>query len=259
MRDLSQEVVSKIREEHILPEPKWRVFLHTALFWAVMAVMLFLGTIAASLVIFNVADVDIRFFRHLPSGKFLVVFFATVPYIWLAFATGAIVFGVLAFRKTKYGYRFRILFVTSVAVLAVLVLGAVGHAAHVGDRVRGMAGPGLHGITDMRGQHWQRPEDGLVAGEVTGVGVQRFDLQSFDGASWVILTDGDTEYIDGITPLTGDRVGVIGEKTGDFSMRAFSVKMLPFRGEENLSRVPMLRRGDGDADDRADTPPFIRD
>lgn len=259
MRDLSREVVSKIKEEHIVPDPKWKVLLHTALFWGAMAGMFFVGTIAVSLFIFNVADVDVRFFRHLPLGKFFAVFFSTVPYLWLALATGAVVFGVLAFRKTKHGYRFRVLFVVSVAVLTVLVLGAVGHAAHVGERVRGMAGPGLHGIADTRGRHWQRPEDGLVAGEVIATNARRFELRSFDGEIWTIVTDDDTEYIDGTVPLKGDRVGVIGEREEGFSMWAFSVKILPFRTEEDMDRVPMVRRGDGDADDSAGTSPFIRD
>lgn len=249
MHDLSQKVISKIKEEHIVPESKRMVFVYSAAFWVLMGAMLFVGSIAASLVIMNVADIDPRFFRHMPLGKFLRIFFDTAPYLWLLLLGGALVFGVLAFRKTKRGYRFRTLFVTSVAVLMVFVLGVFGHFLKVGDHVKKVAGTNFHRIADGRGDRWQRPQDGLVSGKIAEVGAHNFGLRSFDGSIWMISVDDDTEYIDGIKPVFGERVSILGEVIQDFSMRAFSVKAFPVDAEEDFIFKPSSRRGDGDADD----------
>lgn len=87
--------------------------------------------------------------------------------------------------------------------------------------------PNFRDFTDPRGARWQRPGDGLIGGEITDVGMDNFDLRSFDNQDWKISYDQKTEGVDDVQITSGEKVGIIGEKTGEFLMHAFSIRQFP--------------------------------
>lgn len=249
MKDIAQEIVAKIKEDHIVPASRWSMHWKSYAFWMLMGCMIIIGALSLSLVIFNVSDIDLRFFRSIELRKLIRIVFVTAPYLWIGLSALALMCGVAAFRKTARGYRQSTLFVTSLVVLVVSVLGIASHVLRMDHRMGGLisrhAPPPLSDFANPMEGRWQRPGDGLIGGEVVSLGEQQFTLRSFDDQEWRVLYDQkDVEVVS-----VGAKVGVIGTKVGEFTLRAFSIRLFPmdwdgdFRRHRALpSDEPTLRR-----------------
>lgn len=240
MKDLASDIVAKIKTGHIIPESKFKLQWRSYAFWIVMGCMIFVGALSLSLIIFNVADIDPRFFRSFELQKIIRITFVTAPFLWIALSLLALIFGVLSFRQTTRGYRHSTLFVTSLVVLIISIFGFVGHLFRFDSRMGGFIShntpPHMRDMTHPREGRWLRPGDGLIGGKITGVGMQEFTLQSFDDTSWYITYDATLDQDDVNVLVAGKRVGVMGEKTGEASLRAISVRELPDDWDDNGAR-----------------------
>jgi len=246
MKDISKEIVAEIKRGQIVPESRFKLRWKSYLFWLLMSTMIVFGATSLLLAILNVFDVDPRFLMQLGLGKFLFVFFMTAPFLWIFFFLCALIFGVLAFRKTARGYRRSTLFVTSLIVLSISLLGAIGHILRVDHQIGGMISrktpPFFRGLASPRESRWMRPGDGLIGGEIIGVEKDSFTLKSFSGEEWQISFDDKTERAGAQKLIVGQKIGVVGEKSGEFVMRAFSMRNFPtdWNGEppQGLDRLP---------------------
>lgn len=230
MKDISKNIVEKIKKGHIVPESKFKLQWKSYLFWALMFFMILFGALFLSLVIFNVADIDPRFLRHMELGKLIRVVMITAPYFWIILSLAALFFGIKAFRSTYKGYRHSTLFATSLVVLIISILGFFSHFLKIDNRMHGMFvknAPNFKGLTAPREGRWLRPGDGLIGGEIINVEKNEFSIKSFDGQEWKIFYDEKTERRDLIEIAAGEKVGVIGKKNNDFSMQAFSIRVFP--------------------------------
>lgn len=243
MRDISKSIVAKIKEGHVVPEARFKLQWKSYLFWAAMCVMIFIGALSLSLVIFNFSDINPSFLQYMGLQKFFMILFITAPYLWMALSLSALIFGIMAFRKTTKGYRRSTLFITSLIVLIISILGIFGHILKIDNRMRELlsrGAPNFIDVTNPIGGRWQRPGDGLIAGEVANIESGGFDLKSFNGQNWKITYDSKTEIVDGAQITIGEKVGIIGEKTEEFLMYAFSIKKFPddWNGEPPRGLMP---------------------
>jgi hypothetical protein len=231
MKDISKDIIAKIKEGHIVPESRLKLRWKSYAFWALMVLMVLIGAVSASLVAFNMIDLDPRLLRYMQLHKFFRVIVFTAPYFWIGLSLLALVFGVLAFHKTSRGYRKSLIFVTSLVVLAVSILGVAGHMMKINKMMDGMirrnAPAGFREISGMREGHWTRPGDGLIGGEIISIGEREFFLRSFKDDEWRIIFDEKTEREVAQEIVVGDKIGVIGERVGDFVMQAFSIRKFP--------------------------------
>jgi hypothetical protein len=238
MKDLASDIVGKIKTGHIIPESKFKLQWKSYAFWCVMSCMIFMGALSLSLIIFNVADIDPRFFRSFELQKIIRITFITAPYLWIALSLLALTFGVLSFQQTTRGYRHSTLFVTSLVVLIISIFGFIGHLFRFDSRMGGFISHNtpshMRDVMHPREGRWLRPGDGLIGGEITSLGTQEFTLQSFDDISWKIVYDTDLDADDTDTLKVGEKVGVMGEKTGDATLHARSVRKFPDDWEGNV-------------------------
>lgn len=251
MQDISKDIIAKIKAGHIIPASRLKLRWRSYAFWVLMAGMIVIGALSASLVVFNMADFDPRLFHYMPWHKFFRVLLVTAPFLWIGLSLLALVCGVLAFRKTSRGYRKSWLFVSSLVVLAISLLGVVGHIMKVNqimDQVIIENTPaGFRDLSGRREGRWRRPGDGLIGGEVLRVGESEFFLQSFrDQEEWRIILSEKTRR-DGMGEIIiGEKVGVIGEKNADFVMQAFSVRKFPADWDGHPPRRMIPRGGEGE-------------
>lgn len=230
MKDFSKLVVEKIKTDHIAPEPKLKLLWKSYLFWIIMACLIIFGALSLSMVIFNLMDINPDFLRHLGLQKFVFIIFVTAPYFWMALSLSALVFGILAFRKTVRGYRCSTLFITSLVVLVISIFGVLSHILKIDNRMGGFFhrnAPGFSRLTGPGGLRWQRPGDGLLGGEITNVDQGSFNLRSFNNQNWKIYYDQKTKMVDNVPINPGEKVGVIGKRIGDFLMHAFAIRQFP--------------------------------
>lgn len=243
MRDISQEIIAKIKEGRIMPEARFKLLWKSYLFWIIMACLIIFGALSLSMAFFNLMDVNPDFLRHLGLQKFIFILFVTAPYLWILLSLSALVFGILAFRKTVRGYRRSTLFITSLVVLIISILGVLSHVFNIDNRMGGFFhrnAPGFNRLTGPGGLRWQRPGDGLIGGEIINTSSESFDMKSFDNQNWKISYDKKTEMFDDVQIVAGEKVGVIGEKTGDFSMHASAIRQFPDDWNGQFPAVPPM-------------------
>lgn len=248
MKDFSKTIVEKIKKAHMMPESKLKLQWKSYLFWIIMLCFIILGALSLSMVIFNITDIDPGFLKYLGLQRLIMILFITAPYLWILLSLSALVFGILAFRKTTKGYRRSTLFITSLVVLIISILGIFSHILKIDNRMGGVLSrnaPNFRDFTDPRGARWQRPGDGLIGGEITNTSTDNFNLKSFDNQDWKISYDQKTERVDDFQIANGEKVGIIGEKTGEFLMHAFSIRQFPPDWNGQPPRGPMPPGQDG--------------
>ncbi len=246
MEEISKKIVEEIKREHIVPESRWKLRFRSYIFWAVMALMLVFGALFFSLLFLNFSDMDRDVFGSLGIFNFVRLIMLTAPYFWLILVLLAFIFGVLAFKKTAKGYRYSMLFATSLVVLIISIAGVLVHFSKINERFEKEIGKRFPHFEEMNGpreNRWVRPEDGLLAGEIDEVYGDNFMLVSFDGELWKVYFSKDTKMGRGLILEKGLTVGVVGEKTGNKELRAFVVKLFPFhKGESECQGI--CRDGD---------------
>lgn len=230
MKDFSKKIVNTIKQEHIVPDSKLKINFKNYLFWFIFSGVLLLGALFFSLIILNIIDLKPDVFRHLKLGRFFFLVFMTLPYLWIGLLAITIFSGLMAFRKTKKGYRYSMLFIAGIIVLFISVVGALAHFSKMNSHFdRSIPGP--RGIVHPMEGRWQRPEEGLLGGEIIEVGDQIFFLKTPRGEEWRIFYGIETEIKKDVEIKKNKKVGVLGEKKDDKSMEAFVIIRLPFRGE----------------------------
>ena len=228
MKDFSKKIVEIIKENHIEPKSKISLNWKNYLFWLVFIFIIILGALFFSLIILNVADLGPELFYHLEVRKFIFLIFQTMPYLWMILLLIAIFSGFMVFRKTKKGYRYNILFISSVVVLAIFFFGFIVHFLKFNNRIeRNFPGP-RHLIHPMESR-WQRPEDGLLGGVIVEVDDRLFFLKTPNGEEWKIFYSEETEFGRDVKIESGKMVGVIGEKKQEKEIKAFVIISLPLR------------------------------
>ena len=259
MKDISKNIIQKIKEGHIMPESKFKLQWKSYLFWLLMFFMIILGALSLSLVIFNVSDIDPRFMRHLGLGKFIMIFAVTAPYLWVILSLAALYFGIKAFRSTYKGYRCSTLFIVSLVVLIISILGFLSHSFKIDNKMHGMFSknaPNFKNMMAPREGRWLRPGDGLIGGEIISMGNNEFSIKSFDGEEWRIFYDEKTEKENLDKISIGEKVGIIGKKNDDFSIKAFSIRIFPQDWDGRPKHIPDLRDRGTEHLESFPTPPF---
>ncbi|EKE11255.1 MAG: hypothetical protein ACD_15C00113G0020 [uncultured bacterium] len=247
MKDISKDIIAKIKEKNLVPQSRFRLQWKNYVFWLLMIMMILFGAASASLVVFNMVDFDPRFLHHMKLYKFFRIIIFTAPYLWLILSFLALAFGVLAFRNTSRGYRKSLLFATSLAVLIISLLGVFGHIMKINKKMDEMMSkrisPQMRSFSGPREGRWARPGDGLIGGEIMEVSENNLILISFHDEKWKIIINEKTEKIDKDDISIGEKVGVIGEKIDEFVMQAFSIKKFPDDWDGRHPRRVLIREG----------------
>jgi hypothetical protein len=151
-----------------------------------------------------------------------------MPYLWLILLLITIFSGFMIFRKTKRGYRYNVLFISGIIVLAIAVLGALAHFSKINSHLeKGI--PGSDNFVRPIEGRWQRPADGLLGGEIIEVAPDVFILTTLKGEKWKVFYSKETKIKKYIKIEEGERVGVMGEKKGEDSFEAFIIVSPPFK------------------------------
>lgn len=241
-QEKTKKIIEKIKSDHIVPEPKWRLNLASYLFWVAVFFMIIFGGISFSLIVFNFLDFGPGFFHFFALGKIVRIFVFTAPYLWIALFVLAIFSGILAFQKTKRGYRYRAVFVGSLSVIFVSLLGVGLHFLKINEQLeRGFSGQ--RNLTFPLERRWSSPKEGMLGGEIREVFPQSFMLLDFRDETWKVFYDRGTEIRlrGGLAP--GMQAGIIGEKIGEREFQARFIRPLPGQGQKMPCSENCPRRG----------------
>ena len=228
----AQKIIDKIKTEHIQPESRALVILKRVVFWSLWILMMLSGALFFSFIVLNLLDLGPEVFRYVGARRFLGIMLTSAPYLWIALLAIAFVAGYFAMKKTKHGYRYSILFVTSMCVFIVSLLGFAFHLWKINDFFgnRIINGPMPRGAIFPMHERWHRAGEGMLGGEISEIGADRFMLVGFNGEIWKISYTKDTKlHVPEAKLTTGMRVEVFGKKTGESEFSAEVIKLFPQR------------------------------
>ncbi|MBN1495086.1 hypothetical protein JW911_05145 [Candidatus Peregrinibacteria bacterium] len=244
--DVSQNILDKIKKEHIKPVPKWHFMLKKSVIWGLFAVSLILGSFAFSLILLHINEVEWDIYEQ-AAGSMWGFVLMVIPYFWIVFIMGFIFLAYYNFRHTETGYRYNTFYIVLISIGASILIGTGLFAFGVSEGLEDAFSENVPYYKDLNfGRHkiWVMEERGLIGGKIIKVrAVDDFDLKDFQGKMWIIRVEEKPDPTfprlnklkSVIIPKPGLTVKVIGVKENDNVFKAFEIR--PWKRVERFIRI----------------------
>lgn len=226
MSQISEEVLKDIEKKQITPKPKWLFLLKNYVIWAFFPVFVALSSLAVSTILFIVTTHDWDVYDYL-GRTFLEYVFISIPYFWLIIFSLLISAAYYSFAHTKYGYRQTLFRIFLGSMVFGLILGAALFLLGVDSEIHEALSkkvPFYNNLIYYKEDVWDKPEKGLLAGEVTDLKNKNdFLLRDFEGHAWKISGD-NIIWADNVIPQKGAEIKIIGQWQGDSLFYGSSIR-----------------------------------
>jgi hypothetical protein len=188
--DNANRLLAEIEKRKVKPKPKWFYLTKNGLIWFLLILFALISAFAFAVIIYIVAESDYAlFFRE--TGSVLSFWFKFLPLFWLLFLLIFVIVAVIASRKTKKGYRFKLTKIVAVILLISAMAGVIIYYSGFAKTFESLFAQNLPFYKSLD-QHkmamWQRPESGLLAGEISEIDLSKnkLVLVDFNGKSWQV-------------------------------------------------------------------------
>ena len=232
MTDISKDTLKKIKEQRIVPRTKNYFLLRRSTVWVLFGLSVILGSIAASVAIFQVKNAEWDLLKHYRHSvlEFILLF---IPYLWVLFLIGFSIIAFYYFRRTKSGYRYRAL-TTVVLSILLSVMGGIGiYSKGLSERIETVFEdniPFYKGSSFRARMVWMAPEKGLLAGKITGIAKDgTIKLIDFNGKEWEVNAD-SAIWRGRLSPVPDLEIKLIGNKTDKNRFTAKEIR--PWHGRK---------------------------
>jgi heme/copper-type cytochrome/quinol oxidase subunit 2 len=225
MIKLSKNIIEKIQKEGIRPVPKWHFLLKNYVIWGLFGISVFIGSIAFSITLFRISDIDWDIPRKIHGSLFEWIGTLT-PFFWIIVLLVFLYVAYHNLKHTKKGYKLNTFLVLGLSILLSLLIGGVMFATGISNRMEQAFEkniPFYSQIHSPRQRMWMMLEKGLMAGRITDIREDDIDVQSLKGAPWVV--DIRNAKLNGIEKLEKNlRVGIIGKKLDERRFEAKEIR-----------------------------------
>jgi hypothetical protein len=239
MTKLVQSVINKIKQERIMPIPRWQFVILHILLWFAFVIAIVLGALAFSVIFRLVGGVDWEIARRAGHGT-VRGFFLVLPYLWLLTLTAVLYLAGKLFEKTKKGYLYTHTIIVLLSIIISLIIGMVFYFAGVGHFIeRGLMNH-IRPYARWSERHdsgMVAPDDGVLIGKVIDIKEDReLMIIDFRGEQWVVDIS-SAVYKGDFKPLAGYPVGIIGERMGQGIFKA--EKIMPWKPDDQMPPPPV--------------------
>lgn len=216
MNSAGQEILDKIKEQHIQPKKRWEFLFKNYALWIFFVLAIVLGSLASSVTIFMMKHG--AWSGHIPNFHPFKRLLANLPLFWLISLS---LFAILAwydFKNTKRGYKYHPLLVVFASVVVSFIIGAGIYQGGLGERLEDIFFRRVPLYQEMfrhGGRMFVEPDKGHLAGLVTSIESDSITVEDFRGTLWQINTSTKQFYI-------GQRVILIG-RMDDNNFRCDSI------------------------------------
>jgi hypothetical protein len=228
MTKFSDDIIGKIKQEHIAPVPRWHFLLKSYVFWGLLACSIILGSLSFSVIWHLIEIGDFDLFGHL-QGNVVISTVMMLPYFWFF---SLLIFALVAYynwKHTRLGYRFkrRWIFVASIGLS--IFLGSFLYVLGMGtvvDRLMVRSLPFYdQSKHNARNELWLKPESGLIMGKIVTVdnATETIVIQDGQGHDWSIEKKAVPNSVS-IEIKKGKIVKVIGKKNSDNTFVASEIR-----------------------------------
>jgi hypothetical protein len=221
---LQNKILERIRAEGVRPTPKSYFKARDLVLWILLISLAAALSLGFGMIIFMVKGADFGLFEKLGlSASQKVVY--TVPFFWIATTLALAIAAFINFRNTRRGYKTTARQFAFIAALIAVACGSAVYALNITNYVDRAASrlPIYNAVTPLNTNTWLDPEQGLLSGIVREKeSDEDFTLRDANAELWHIT--GDMSAPEGFKFQTGDRVKLIGEKTGDGEFEAIEIR-----------------------------------
>lgn len=226
--EISKNVIEKIKNEHIIPRPKWQFILLHALLWFTVAVSVLIGSALLSLLL---REIFLDEWEALPriGGNFVRILLLLAPYFWVFCIFLILFLSYKIFRATSEGYRYEPFWVVGATIFISLVLGygsyASGLSNVIEEKTREYIQP-YNVLQEQREKLFVVPERGILGGMVVkNISPSNFLFQDVSGKQWNVLFVSNLPHKDIVIIKPQTPVLLIGHQADESSFEAHHIKI----------------------------------
>jgi len=227
MKNISNEVLKKIKDNNIKPKPRWYFITKNYFIWLIFGISIILGSFAFSMVLFIIKQLDWDIYHYI-GESFLKTVFVSLPYLWLIFLVLFTGVAYYNFIHTKRGYRFKFISILLISLVISIALGTGIYFNGFSERLENVfleKIPYYNRLVYSCEEQWMRPGRGLLAGTIIEIGLPEnsFILRDLKNNRWKIVADKVT-WKGKITPVTGLKIKLIGKVINDNNFAAMEIR-----------------------------------
>ncbi|HEU0080506.1 MAG TPA: hypothetical protein VFQ72_00565 [Candidatus Paceibacterota bacterium] len=224
---LEKRVLERIKAQGVKPTPKGFFKARDTMLWFLVGVFLAALSIGTSMIIFMVRSADRGVYARL-GLSFSQKLLYSIPLFWIA---ATVVVGIIAyvnFRRTRTGYRLDTRQIVIAAAIVAAAFGSIAYAFNISRYVDKAASeniPLYNAVSPLNTTRWFDPEHGLLSGSVKVKNSNAsFTLRDEDFELWTVKAEGAAFLPAAFRFESGDRIKIIGKKTGDFQFQAIEIR-----------------------------------
>jgi hypothetical protein len=164
---ISQQVVERIKNDHISPKPRWRFQAERFAAFSFLAFFLIIGALALSLIMELVEEMDLNNVLTRPRGISLSIY--SFPYFWLIVLMIFAALAVADFFRTRNGYRYKIRNVALIFIGSTVILGTLFYTLGISENLHLFLGQNVASYSNVVKDPyslWSQPDDGLLSGVI---------------------------------------------------------------------------------------------
>jgi hypothetical protein len=213
MANISEKVLEKIKEEKIIPKPRWQFLLKNYVLWTIFGASIIVGSLSLAVILHTTFENDWDIYRYLDKSL-LEYILISLPYFWIILLAILLAVAYYDYRHTKTGYRYRYYWIVLGSILVSFILGLgflrLGMGKEI-DEVFTRHVPYYSGTLKHKKEIWSHPEKGLLAGRIKIIIDDKdFNLEDFRGKVWEVR---ESNIVWREAPRIEEEVKLIGEKS----------------------------------------------
>ena len=253
-KNFGEELLHKIKDEKLLPKPRWQFLLKDYVVWGVGALALFLGAISMSLIFYMSRYADPNLYNRAGS-RLWEELFLIVPFFWIICLVFFVFIMFYNIKHTKKGYRYSLPVVLAFIVGLSVILGGVFYAIGFGERIDdelGRRAPFYDRVINPHVDFWSQPERGRLTGMVvSSPNENEYVLVDRERGEWYILTSSTKQSSEQKIEI-GRPIRLLGDIESEHRFKAKEIlPMMPGKGFfEHLGPSSQIPRLPNISDDR---------
>ncbi len=248
-KDFSKLIIAKIKKDKIKPTKKWKINLINNIYWLILSVIVLLSGAFLSFIILDATFFGPEVFGFFKFRDFFRILIRTAPYLWIFSFAICIVSGILIFQKTKTGYRYNLLFVASIILLIVSILGVTAHFSRMNEQFENeffKKGPNPVMMQLNKERRLFIPEEGVLVGEIVELNESEIFIKDPMQENWTVDYSRETKIDQNVQLVKHEKIVVFGEKNADNHFFAVGIKRLrrPEKGAPRNKEEMLKQRND---------------
>jgi hypothetical protein len=236
MKDLIKETIGRIREQKIMPEPRWKYLVKKYGIWSAFGVIILFGAISFSVAFDLLSQLDWDLYRFAHQSA-IIYSLSLLPYFWIVLIGTFLALAFFDLRKTETGYKYGWLKMSLASIGGIVAIGFVFFLIGLGGKFNTFLATdipyyGQHMMMNKQSQ-WSKPNSGFLAGSITAISNSKLEMTDLDGNKWNILINEKTLIRPAVNIAQGEIIKIIGSKKDAYNFEALEIR--PWMGQGMMS------------------------